>query len=147
MTKSISEKLKKVLSSVVEDSTKIQSLDESSDFISELNMSSIDSLQLLSLVETEFKFNYEAQNWEDMISREFTNVVEYVNTNLSKSIALNDLYAKFYINKTKLELMFHRYYNMPFRQYTRNHRLEIAKDSLSLYRHSQFYLSHVSTSM
>ncbi len=59
MTKSISEKLKEVLSSVVEDSTKIQSLDESSDFISELNMSSIDSLQLLSLVETEFNIYIE----------------------------------------------------------------------------------------
>ena len=59
MTKSISEKLKEVLSSVVVDSTKIQSLDESSDFISELNMSSIDSLQLLSLVETEFNIYIE----------------------------------------------------------------------------------------
>lgn len=88
-----------------------------------------DLIILLYFIEN-LLFNYEAQNWEDMIPREFTNVVEYINDNLSKSITLDDLYAKFYINKTKLELMFHRYYDMPFRQYIRNRRLETAKDSL-----------------
>lgn len=55
MNNSILEKLKAVLSNVVEDkNAEIQSLDESSNFILELGMSSIDSLQLLSMVEVEF---------------------------------------------------------------------------------------------
>lgn len=88
-----------------------------------------DFLLLLYFIEN-LLFNYEAQPSENVIPREFADIVAYINTNIAKQITLDDLYAKFYINKTKLELMFHQYYNMPFRQYIKHRRLEIAKDRL-----------------
>lgn len=55
MYNSILKKLKTIISNVVENKAEeIQSLEESSDFVLDLGMSSIDSLQLLSLVEMEF---------------------------------------------------------------------------------------------
>lgn len=88
-----------------------------------------DLIILLYFIEN-LLFNYEAQSLEDMIPRELLNIVEYINANIAKHITLDDLYAKFYINKTKLEIMFRQYYHLPFKQYMRNQRLEIAKDSL-----------------
>lgn len=55
MYNSILKKLKTIISDLVGDkNAEIQSLSETSDFVLELGMSSIDSLQLLSLIEIEF---------------------------------------------------------------------------------------------
>ncbi len=78
MNNLIIEKLKDVLSNVVEDSAKIHNLDISSDFVSELNMSSIDSLQFLSLVETEFNIFIEDDELNSDLVANIGNLCDFI---------------------------------------------------------------------
>lgn len=67
---------------------------------------------------------------DNKTSEEFTRVIEYINTNISKHITLKHLYEKFFINSNGLEKLFAEYCGTTFRKYLRNKRLEIAKDQL-----------------
>lgn len=74
--------------------------------------------------------NYKIKSQDSIMPKDLTDIICYINENLSKQITLKHLYEKFYINANRIESLFNVHFGTTLRQYIRDKRLEKAKECL-----------------
>lgn len=83
-------------------------------------------LELLVIIEKTLYDFMAFQNEQD----EFKNILKYVINNLNKNITLTELYQRFFINTKTIEKLFNKYFSTTYKQYVREQRFNLSKNSL-----------------